>query len=316
MRPGRWIGPFALCAWIGVAGCAAPPPSSPPLPAAWLEVNVARGLAPATGEARPGRVEVVVDATPSMAETTPGNPSDFDAARAGAARLLRSLPADVPATLVAFGATGPACAAQPMVLGPESGSPEVLALEAEHLTPAAESSLASTIDGVATALRAQQVAERTRVVVYTNFVAQCGGDPCAAGEKLLATGATLDLVVLGGGPVPACLHSVEVPAGLPVSVARRTDLKPVAFRLVAAPDGPDRKPTEGIAGDPPLRVDAGPGVVELALTPPLDVPVVFASGTLLRLRVIDFPGASPPARDWLVETAPPPADNSQAASPQ
>ncbi|HME68792.1 MAG TPA: hypothetical protein VKM54_02875 [Myxococcota bacterium] len=310
MRPGPWIRPLTAFALLGVAGCVAPPP-----PKAWLEVDVARGLAPEPGEARPARVEVVMDVTPSMAAATRGKSSNLDAARAGAAQLLRSIPPDVPATLVAFGATGAACDASLLVLGPESGRPAVLALRAEELTPAAEASLASTLDSVATALAAEKVAERTRVVVFTDLVAQCGGDPCAAGEKLLATGATLDLVVLGDGSVPACLRSPVLPSGLPASVSRRTDTDPVSFRLVAAPAGPAREPTDGVAGERPVRVDAGPATVELALTPPLDVPVVLPAGTLLRLRVIDFPGASPPVRDWLVETAAPPADASQAASP-
>jgi hypothetical protein len=184
------------------------------------------------------------------------------------------------------------------------------------LTPAAEASLASTLDSVATALAAEKVPEHTRVVVFTNLAPQCGGDLCAAGEKLVATGATLDLVVLGEGLAPACLRSFALWSGPPASVLRRTDPEPVSFRLVAAPAGPVRDPTEGVAGERPVAVDAGPGLIKLALTPPLDVPVVLSAGTLLRLRVIDFPETSPPARDWVVETAAPPPDTAEGASPQ
>jgi hypothetical protein len=176
--------------------------------------------------------------------------------------------------------------------------------------------LASTLDSVASALAAEKAAEHARVVVFTNLVSQCGGDLCAAGEKLLATGATLDLVVFGEGLVPDCLRSFSVWSGPPASVVRRTDPEPISFRLLAAPDGPVREPAEGVAGERPVQVDAGPGVVELALTPPLDVPVVLSAGSLLRLRVIDFPGASPPMRDWVVETAAPPPEFSDGASPR
>ena len=303
MRPGSWIGLLAAAALLEVAGCAAPTPPSK----AWLEVDVARGLASERG-AKAARVEVVMDVTPSMAATTSGGSSSLEAARAGAAQLLRSIPFDVPATLVAFGSTGPACDAPPLVLGPEAGRPPVLALQAEQLTPATEASLASTLDSVVAALAAEKASEHPRVVVFTSLAPQCGGDLCAAAEKLLASGATLDLVVLGERLVPACLRSFVVRGGPPPSVERRTDPEPVSYRLVAAPAGPVRDPLEGTAGERPVPVDAGPGVVELALTPPLDVPVVLSAGTLLRLRVIDFPAASPPVRDWLVETAAPPPE--------
>jgi len=281
-----------------------------------MEVDIARGLAAGPGTAAPARVEVVLDVTPSMAAAARGKSSNLDAARAGAAQLLRALPPDVPATLVAFGVSGPACQAPPLVLGPESGRPAVLALRAEEMSPVAEASLASTLDSVAIALAEQEVAERTRVVVFADFASQCGGDPCAAGAKLLATGATLDLVVLGEAQVPACLRSPVLPGGLPASVSHRTDANPVSFRLMAAPAGPARAPADGVAGERAMRVDPGPAMVELALTPPLEVPVVLSPGALLRLRVIDFPEASPPLRDWAVETAPPPPDVSKEASPQ
>jgi len=311
MRPLPWRGPLGALALLGVAGCLAPPPQN-----AWLQVDVARGLASGPGAALPARVDVVMDVTPSMAAAVRGKSSNLDAARAGAAQLLRSIPPDVPATLVAFGTRAPACEAPPLVLGPESGRAAVLAVRAEEMSPVAEASLASTLDSVATALAVEKVAERTRVVVFTDFALKCGDDPCKAGEKLLATGATLDLVVLGGGQVPACLRSPALLSGFPTSVSHRTDAAPVSFRLVGAPTGPPRAPAEGIAGERPMRADAGPATVELGLTPPLDVPVVLSAGSLLRLRVIDFPEAVPPVRDWLVETAAPPADPSQTDSPQ
>jgi hypothetical protein len=257
-----------------------------------------------------------MDVTPSMATAAGGKLSNLEAARSGAAQLLRSLPPEVPATLVASGTSHPACEAPPLVLGPEMGRPAVLALRAEEMTPAAEASLASTLEVVAGALAAEGVAERTRVVVFTDLATKCGADPCQAWDKLLATGATVDLVVLGGGLVPACLQSPVAPGGPPVSVSRRTDPDPVSFRVVATPAGPEREAAAGVAGAPPMRVDPGPATVELALTPPLDVPVMLSSGALLRLRVIDFPGASPPLRDWRTESAAPPAQTSPAASPQ
>ncbi|HYB13774.1 MAG TPA: hypothetical protein VEG67_09885 [Myxococcota bacterium] len=311
MRPRAWPQTLAACVSLGVAGCLATSP-----PNAWLEVDVARGLSPEAGAAAPARVEVVLDVTPGMAVTAQGQRSNLDAARAGAAQLLRRLPADVPATLVAFGATGPECQAPPLVLGPESGRPAVLALRAEGMAPVAEASLASTLDHVATAIAADGGAERTRVVVFTDLATQCGGDLCAAGEKLLATGATLDFVLLGGGQIPACLRSPALPSGLPSSVSRRTEVDPVPFRLLAAPAGPAREPTAGVAGERPMRVDPGPAMVELALTPPLELPVVLSPGALLHLRVIDFPDASPPVREWRLETTAPPADLSQAAAPR
>jgi hypothetical protein len=184
------------------------------------------------------------------------------------------------------------------------------------MTPSAEASLASTLDDVAEALAAEKVAERTRVVVFTDLTRECGGDPCKAVEKLLATGATMDLVVLGEEEVPACFRETSLPSGVPASVSSRTVTDSVAFQLVGAPSGPPRLPADGVAGGPPMQADPGPAVVELALNPPLQVPVVLPAGSLLRLRVIDFPEAVPPVRDWQVDTAAAPAEPSRAASSQ
>jgi hypothetical protein len=295
---------------LGAAGCLATP-----APNAWLAVDVAAGLAREADTSAIARVAVVVDVTPSMAAGNFVRSSNPEVAQIAAAHLLRSLPQDVPTSLVAFGTRGPACEAPPLLLGPESGRPGVLALRAEELSPAAEASLASALDSVAAELAAGPVGDRTRVVVFSDFEPKCGGDLCEAGERLVSTGATLDLVVLGGGQVPACLRSPAPPVGLPDVVSRGTDLPPVSFRLVAAPDGPPRVPANGVAGERPLRVDPGAAMVELALSPPLDVPVLLSAGALLRLRVMDFPAASPPVRDWLVQTEAPPAETTGVASP-
>jgi len=294
---------LASLALLGAAGCLATP-----APNAWFAVDVAHGLASEPDSSGIARVAVVVDVTPSMAAGSRARSSNPEVAQIAAAHLLRSLPQDVPTSLVAFGTRGPTCEAPPLVLGPESGRPGVLALRAEELSPVAEASLAATLDSVAAGLAAGPVGERTRVVVFSDLEPKCGGNLCEAGERLMSTGATLDLVVLGGSQVPACLKSPAPPLGLPGAVSRGTDLVPVSFRLVAAPDGPTRVPANGVAGERPLRVDPGPAVVELGLTPPLEVPVVLSAGTLVRLRVMDFPAASPPVRDWSVATEAPPAE--------
>jgi hypothetical protein len=40
----------------------------------------------------------------------------------------------------------------------------------------------------------------------------------------------------------------------------------------------------------------------IALTPPLEVgPITLAPGGVVRVRVLDFPAASPPVREWSLE---------------
>ncbi len=288
-----------LATLLGVGACASAPP-----PEALLDVRVMQGLAVAPGAPSTSRVEVVLDVTPSMQAREGRYGTRADVARAAAAQLLRALPPEAPATLVAFGASGPECEATPIRLGPEVGYASVLALHTDALAPVAEASLSQTLGSVTSEIVAAGAAERTRVVLISDLSDECGSDLCAAAAALVGTGATLDLVVIGDADVPACVADLTAPRSVPGVVARATDTEPFSFRVRAAPDGPVRAEASGVAGGAPIALAPGAAVVDVPLSPPLSVPLVLEAGQVTQMRVIDFPAATPPLRDWQIGLAP------------
>ena len=299
MRPSAARALVLLATLLGVAACASAPP-----PEALLDVRVAQGLAVAPEATPAARVEVVLDLTPSMRARDGSYGSRADVARAAAAQLLRTLPPEAPATLVAFGTSGPECESAPVRFGPETGHASVLALHTDALTPVAEASLSSTLNSVTSEIVAAGAAERTRVVVISDLSSECGSDLCAAAAAVVGVGATLDLVMIGGTEVPACLSDLATPRSSPSLVTRATDTEPFSFRVRGAPEGPERSEISGVAGAAPLALAPGAAVVDVPLSPPLSVPLVLEAGQVTRLRVIDFPAARPPVREWRIELEP------------
>jgi hypothetical protein len=59
---------------------------------------------------------------------------------------------------------------------------------------------------------------------------------------------------------------------------------------------------EGRAGGPPVKAPPGLARIVVGLDPPLEVgPIRLGTGALVRVRVLDFPDADPPVRDWSIE---------------
>jgi hypothetical protein len=284
---------LAIALALALAACARPRPVAGPEPAR-VSVEVARGaLAPA---APTPRIMILLDATTSMRARASGNVTRFDAARAQAGEVLTTLPSDYRVSVEAIGGNDHTeCGAPELVIGPISGAEGASAASAlQELSAEGEASLAEALRDLTLDLKAELAADGARVVVFTDLEDACGGDLCAAVSGLVNAGASLDLVVLGERPTPTCVTALNAKGTVPPAQTPA----PIRFRVVPAVGSP----VVGVSGSTPVSVPAGSARVEVALTPPLEVgPLTLSPGGLVRVRVLDFPDASPPVREWSLE---------------
>ena len=289
----------------GLAACAGPKPLPPPAPAL-VAVEILRGAVPAPSSA--GRVSIVIDASASMSRQAVAGASRLAAAKARASEVLETLPSGTRVSVDAVGgANGGACAAPVQVASPATDT--AAAAEAlRQLAAAGEGSLAEALQSVTRSLTKEGAAEGARVLALSDLEDSCGVDLCAAVSAVVASGASLDLVLLGERPTPECVESTGPgPALLPglalLSPPTRFEVLPAAGGSVA-----------GVSGASAVRAPAGAARIEIALEPPLEIgSITLAAGALVRVRVLDFPAASPPVREWSLEVLGAAAD--LAASP-
>jgi len=289
----------------GLAACAGPKPLPPPAPAL-VAVEILRGAVPAPSSA--GRVSIVIDASASMSRQAVAGASRLAAAKARASEVLETLPSGTRVSVDAVGgANGGACAAPVQVASPATDT--AAAAEAlRQLAAAGEGSLAEALQSVTRSLTKEGAAEGARILALSDLEDSCGVDLCAAVSAVVASGASLDLVLLGERPTPECVESTGPgPALLPglalLSPPTRFEVLPAAGGSVA-----------GVSGASAVRAPAGAARIEIALEPPLEIgSITLAAGALVRVRVLDFPAASPPVREWSLEVLGAAAD--LAASP-
>jgi hypothetical protein len=285
------------------AACQAPPPPAPP---SEVSIEILGGFAerPSAPAATGEHVEVLLDVTSSLRAGPPGA-ERYRAARAAAARFLEKLPPDTPFSVRALGLTpGNGCASATGIdRGRREATAAELATRVATLEPAGEGSLAVALAELRGSLVDERSGERSRVVVFTDLGAECGGDLCTAAELLLDAGAQLDFVVLGDAAAPACFASLGPSAAPP-----EPPLDPPDYRIIAYDPSLDREPlvlAEGRADGSVRRVPAGPVTVLLGFDPPsLIGPLVLAPATRTRIRVVEFPALDPPVREWVWATEP------------
>jgi hypothetical protein len=293
---------------------ATPPASAAPVEAAQAQApasvtvavygGLARGGAPAPVAA--ARVEVVVDLTRSMLAPAPNGRSRADLARSSAAQLLSSLR---DGTEIALRSMGDAASAQ--CTGSERlGDPalparrEPLVRRLRELTPRSEASLPATLDQVRLDLEREGAARRSRVVVFSDLESSCGGELCSAAERLVASGAWLEVVPLGSAAPPACLAEIRpAPSQPEPELAGAAAARP-AFRVEQAGGEVGTAPllATGEAGGPPVSVPAGLVKLVVQLDPPEEIgPFRLAPGEAAQVSVLESRGAGRPTRIWRVE---------------
>jgi hypothetical protein len=307
MRPTR--ASLALLA-LGAA-CALPGQRSEPR--ARLAVEVLQGFRepPAAAASRAPRVEILLDLTASMRAEVASGVTRALVARRLAERFAGALPGEVELGARVLGGRAGSCRAPGERAAAHAGeSREDWLRRLGARAPTGEGSLAAALEALAAELApaaAARDAREVRVAVFTDLGAECGGDLCSALAGLVAAGAPVDLVAVGGAPAPECAHQIPAPGPPRLAQAAVPDPAP-RFRV-------ERAEGSGAGSSPVLaaaRADgvarsllAGPATVVIDLEPPARLgPIVFEPGRLTRLRILDFAGLEPPVREWSLETLP------------
>ncbi len=288
----RAVRPLACSiAAAALAACAAPPPPPAPAPAL-VGVEVLRGVPAPAPAPEQARVALVIDASASMGGAAAEGVTRLAAAQIRAEELLDALPAGA---LLSIDAAGSECGTTARVASPTRDAGAARAA-VRSLSARGEGSLAEALQSVARDLAAEGSLDGARIVAFGDLDDRCGGDLCAAVRSVAASGASLDLVVLGGRSTPDCVAEASAgpaspPAGLVQPPAPAFEVRPGAGPAVI-----------GTAGATPVRVPAGAASVTIGLDPPIEIgPLTLEPGAVLRIRVVDFPGLSPPVRDWTVD---------------
>lgn len=313
--------PFSLLAKLAIACCVAfmaACATAPRSVVSRLSVVVHAGQPSVpTWPSRSGRIELLVDATRSTAQTKAGPASALDAAREGIVRLVKALPEDGELRLHVLGGaagSGARCSVGDETLRSVSitGAEEVRRALREGSPGEAE--LAAALDAVVTTLAGEGALAGARIVVASDLDAACLGDVCAATARAVSGGASIDWMLFGGAPVPECLTVASVPAEAPTPLALQGRIAPP--RVVVVPKdafvaGGARAQAASITGSADgIAFDAPPGevFVQVELSPRLVIgPVILPPGGAARIEVLEFPAASPPTREWRVDPAHDPA---------
>lgn len=293
-----------------LVSCATTPASTPVL----LSVDVQAGQPSVpTWPGGDERVEILLDATTSASRDRVGDVSALAAARTLAARWLRELPADTATTLHSLvgsrGQGAEQCSSDDASVIRETASPAALAASAGAIAARGEVSISGALVALGDRLASEGALARAHVVVISDLDDTCTGDLCEAAARLVAGGATLDVVAVGSHEAPACLADVLVPSSAPTPIAVQGRLAPPRVRVVpsaafvAGGIVAERATVNGTADGTPFSVPGGEVFVRIELTPAFAIgPIVLAPGATHRLRVLDFPAASPPAREWRLDS--------------
>jgi hypothetical protein len=291
VRSARSLGALATLA----LGCAAQAPG-PPLEPALVALEVLRGFGAPPARSDAPQLIALVDATSEMSRRDASGLNYADAARAAAQRFLRALPDASSVELRALGGVRSAGCGSPArtLTGPVDVASEALVEALANLSPAGEGSLAEALFAIAAELP-DAGPQPSRVVAFSALRDRCDASLCAAAESLARGGARLDLVVLGGARVPACLADIDLPEDL--SAATTTRSAAVGFRVERLGPEPAVVGCSEARGLP-IAVPLGPARVVVALDPPLVLERSFPPGTRWILEIVDFPALGPGERQW------------------
>jgi hypothetical protein len=260
-------------------------------------VDLVRSTPPALDwdPSTPPPIHLLLDVTSSMEGSSTEGVTYLRAARHAAERLLRSLSPDADVTLHVLGtAIGSDCTPAVPVTAPLNTSrAEGLAPIVRALPSRSEGSLAGALRSIARRIRLEgQGRIGVRVVAISDLDDSCAEDGlCDAAAALSSAGAALDLVVIGGAPVPTCLEQVGDDAEPPQLTAAAAPPARVTFRVLGEEQAEEAPlPVTGVVGSAAVDVPPGRVRVGVDLDPPVEVgPVDLAPNASLRIRILELP---------------------------
>ncbi|MDA1184575.1 MAG: hypothetical protein O2930_08025 [Acidobacteria bacterium] len=171
------------------------------------------GATPAGGGAdgAPNRLEVILDVSNSMWGQVDGR-AKIELAREALGGALADFPGDVPVSLRAYGhrvsfedqAEG--CADTERLLAPAAGNAPEVVRQANLLTPRGQTPIARSLEDAGADLRAEGGA--AVILLVSDGVESCGGDPEAVAAELRASGLEVVLHTVGLGVTPGEAESL------------------------------------------------------------------------------------------------------------
>ncbi|RWM21795.1 MAG: VWA domain-containing protein [Mesorhizobium sp.] len=143
------------------------------------------------------RVVIVLDASGSMWAQIDGTPK-LEIARQSLRTVLQSVPADKEIGFMAYGHREKgSCEDIELIVPPQAGSAGAVSAAADSLKFLGKTPLTSAVKQAAEALKYTE--DKATVILITDGLETCKGDPCALGKELKAAGVDFTVNVVGFG---------------------------------------------------------------------------------------------------------------------
>lgn len=183
------------------------------------------------------KVIIILDASGSMWAQIDGKPK-LEIARESLRTVLQSVPADDEIGFMAYGHREKgSCEDIELIVPPQAGSASAISAAADSLKFLGKTPLTAAVKQAAEALKYTE--DKATVVLITDGLETCGGDPCALGKELEASGVdfTADVVGFGltadEGKQIACL--ADNTGGKYIQASDEKALQEALVETVAAP---------------------------------------------------------------------------------
>ncbi|MBZ9739226.1 MULTISPECIES: vWA domain-containing protein [unclassified Mesorhizobium] len=183
------------------------------------------------------KVIIILDASGSMWAQIDGKPK-LEIARESLRTVLQSVPGDDEIGFMAYGHREKgSCDDIQLIVPPQAGSASAISAAADSLKFLGKTPLTAAVKQAAEALKYTE--DKATVVLITDGLETCGGDPCALGKELKASGVdfTADVVGFGltadEGKQISCL--AENTGGKYIQVSDEKALQEALVETVAAP---------------------------------------------------------------------------------
>ncbi|MCA0051628.1 VWA domain-containing protein [Mesorhizobium sp. B283B1A] len=201
------------------------------------------------------KVIIILDASGSMWAQIDGKPK-LEIARESLRTVLQSVPADDEIGFMAYGHREKgSCDDIQLIVPPQAGSASAITDAADSLKFLGKTPLTAAVKQAAEALKYTE--DKATVVLITDGLETCGGDPCALGKELEASGVdfTADVVGFGltadEGKQIACL--ADNTGGKYIQASDEKALQEALAETVAAPapaPAPEPAPAPAPAPEP------------------------------------------------------------------
>ncbi|RUU75929.1 VWA domain-containing protein, partial [Mesorhizobium sp. M7A.T.Ca.TU.009.01.3.1] len=143
------------------------------------------------------KVIIILDASGSMWAQIDGKPK-LEIARESLRTVLQSVPTDDDIGFMAYGHREKgSCDDIQLIVPPQAGSGSAISAAADSLKFLGKTPLTAAVKQAAEALKYTE--DKATVVLITDGLETCGGDPCALGKELEASGVDFTADVVGFG---------------------------------------------------------------------------------------------------------------------